>query len=57
MGIGTAVDSMDLSSDFNKSKYKNEKMTTAGGNKWENKLEKLLLASPSKSLLIISQIY
>ena len=39
MGIGTAVDSMDLSSDFNKSKYKNEKMTTAGGNKWENKLE------------------
>jgi len=45
MGIGTTVDSKDLSSDFNKSKCKNEKMAGINGRiNW-----KLLLASPSKS--------
>jgi len=43
MGIGTAVGSKDLSSGFNKNKYKIGKVTPASGNKWE----KLLSADPS----------
>ena len=43
MRIGTAVGSKDLSSGFNKNKYKIGKMTAASGNKWE----KLLSADPS----------